>query len=827
MINSDRKHTLPFSLCIVLLLMFLFGEGCLGIPQKALVCDIQGSGLISPFLDQEVIISGIVIADLERIEPGGLMILDENCPQHEGRSRGLYVSLVEGVNPIDLGDEIQVQGIVREKDGETYLEASSSSAEILSVDNPLPEPIALTDYLAPPITFSYEAWEGQLVAISKADLEESLSSPGSFQIIPQISPDPSVQLVCFQLESFSLQINLDFLGAEASLFQHAGELEDLIGLIRQDKNGYIFQLLEQPALRLKDKNLPIGEETAISPVSYQKKSPTLTSTSTVTPSKTPEPYSSPTPIPSPTQSPSPTYYPIQLLISELLPDPVGKEPGGEWIEIVNPLGNRLPLDGIKIGDEMSPDGSEGMLVFPDGHFINAGQILVIANQASIFKSTYGFLPDFELVDSDTRVPDLVPYHRWGRNAVKLSNSGDEVLILDPWDGVVDLVAYGKKGVSGFTIPVAAPAEGHSLERFPPEEDSDQAGDWRERSAPSPGRLDYSPPTITATQTSSPTPVLTNFITASAITATPSPFSTTICPTASDTTTGSPAGTSTPTQNGTPTPQLTSPASPSPTDPLLPSATHTPAPSSTTTASLAPSCTETAQDSPSVTPMVTMTTSLTCTPTQEVLPTCTPTLESTTIVPSETAQSTVITTVPLTPIPSPTISPAPVVIINEILADPDPVQGDSNGDGVISSDDDEFLELVNISEMALDLSGWRVFDAVRHRYTFPEGTSLSPGCGLVIFGGGVPAGDFGGSLVFTASSLGLNNTGDLITLFDPDGVEMAAVSYSSEGNQDQSLTRDPDLIGSLPLVLHSQVPGAGGALFSPGKRVDQSSFGGCP
>jgi type II secretory pathway component GspD/PulD (secretin) len=169
----------------------------------------------------------------------------------------------------------------------------------------------------------------------------------------------------------------------------------------------------------------------------------------------------------------------------------------------------------------------------------------------------------------------------------------------------------------------------------------------------------------------------------------------------------------------------------------------------------------------------------------------------------------------------------LLIINEILADPDPIMGDSNRDGVINSDDDEFLELVNVSGQALDLSGWRISDAVRLRYTFPAGTSLKSGCGLVIFGGGDPKGDFGGSLVFIAGSLGLNNGGDLITVIDSEGVEVTAVLYGSEGNQDQSITRYPDLSGQLPLVLHSQAPEAGEALYSPGTRIDQLAFGSCP
>jgi len=177
--------------------------------------------------------------------------------------------------------------------------------------------------------------------------------------------------------------------------------------------------------------------------------------------------------------------------------------------------------------------------------------------------------------------------------------------------------------------------------------------------------------------------------------------------------------------------------------------------------------------------------------------------------------------------TPSTTPDPVIIINEIHADPDPILGDSNLDGKVSSDDDEFLEFVNISGEVLDISGWQVFDEIRHRYTFPDETLLSPGCGLVLFGGGEPGGDFGGSQVLIAGSLGLNNTGDLVILQGKDGVVWGAVRYGSEGNHDQSLTRDPDLYGPLPLFLHSQVPGAGSALFSPGTRIDGAVFGSCP
>jgi hypothetical protein len=173
------------------------------------------------------------------------------------------------------------------------------------------------------------------------------------------------------------------------------------------------------------------------------------------------------------------------------------------------------------------------------------------------------------------------------------------------------------------------------------------------------------------------------------------------------------------------------------------------------------------------------------------------------------------------------TPQPLLQINEIHADPDPLLGDSNQDGEVNADDDEFLELVNLSGRDLNLEGWQVYDQVRLRFTFPPGAVLKAGCGLVVFGGGSPQGIFGGSLVFSAGSLGLNNSGDSLVVKNSEGELIASCSYGEEGGQDQSLTRYPDRVGELPLVLHSLLSEAEGALFSPGLRIDGAPFADCP
>jgi predicted extracellular nuclease len=166
-------------------------------------------------------------------------------------------------------------------------------------------------------------------------------------------------------------------------------------------------------------------------------------------------------------------------------------------------------------------------------------------------------------------------------------------------------------------------------------------------------------------------------------------------------------------------------------------------------------------------------------------------------------------------------------INEIHADPDATNGDANGDGVLSTTQDEFVEIVNNSGSDVNISGWTLSDAVGVRHTFPAGSVVYDSCAVVVFAGGSLAGNFGYSRAQTASSgqLGLNNGGDTVTLANG-ATTVATYTYGAEGGDNQSLTRDPD-VSITPLVKHTLATGAAGTRYSPGRRVDGSAFAGCP
>jgi secreted trypsin-like serine protease len=156
-----------------------------------------------------------------------------------------------------------------------------------------------------------------------------------------------------------------------------------------------------------------------------------------------------------------------------------------------------------------------------------------------------------------------------------------------------------------------------------------------------------------------------------------------------------------------------------------------------------------------------------------------------------------------------------LLINEVLADPG-VGNDFNGDGVASTTEDEFVELINIGDAALDLSGAIVSDSFGARGTFPPDTELPAGGVLVVFGGGTPTGFAVPTFAF---ALGLNNDGDTVTVTAADGTDLATMSFGAEGGQDQSLVRESDGEDSA-FVLHTEVSPEPA---SPGARSDGTQF----
>ena len=124
-----------------------------------------------------------------------------------------------------------------------------------------------------------------------------------------------------------------------------------------------------------------------------------------------------------------------------------------------------------------------------------------------------------------------------------------------------------------------------------------------------------------------------------------------------------------------------------------------------------------------------------------------------------------------------------IVINEILADPkrgkakkrkDQKGFDTDGDGIIRNSD-EFVELFNTSDSAIDVSGWTIGDGDDRPFVFPEDTIIQAGEKVTVVGlynGPIPPGFFEGLPR-------LNNKGDAVIVSD--GEETIAATYGTGGN----------------------------------------------
>lgn len=260
-------------------------------------------------------------------------------------------------------------------------------------------------------------------------------------------------------------------------------------------------------------------------------------------------FSTPTPIPLPSATPTATETPLPpllVLLSEVYVHNTTTSPNpGDWVEIYNPGDKVVSLQTYKLGDEESQYTDEGMYHFPSGALLQPGEAIVVAARAQDFHAVYGLQPDFELEDSSAAVADMIAYKVWSSGRVNFSLMGDEVLLLEVNDSVMDAVSW-HNSTWAFSPAVKLPGEGGSIARQPPNRDTNTASDWVKQTLPDPGRV--TAPEITVTPSSTAT------LSDPAATATPSPTGTAgIQPSATSTFT--PEATITPTEKpaATPTP----------------------------------------------------------------------------------------------------------------------------------------------------------------------------------------------------------------------------------------------------------------------------------
>ena len=172
-----------------------------------------------------------------------------------------------------------------------------------------------------------------------------------------------------------------------------------------------------------------------------------------------------------------------VLLSEVVFNEVGSDVTGEWIEVMN-TDPALPaaIGGYGLGDEETSGQSsatEAFLRFPAGAVIPANDVVVVAMTATRFFTAYGFNPDFEFTPSDPLVPDMVPDLTWdpdiSPNAVNMSNTNDQAVLVDAGTTIIDAASWGN--TVAFNPGLAQPVlDGQSYFRTS-FNDTDSASDW--------------------------------------------------------------------------------------------------------------------------------------------------------------------------------------------------------------------------------------------------------------------------------------------------------------------------------------------------------------
>jgi hypothetical protein len=172
-----------------------------------------------------------------------------------------------------------------------------------------------------------------------------------------------------------------------------------------------------------------------------------------------------------------------------------------------------------------------------------------------------------------------------------------------------------------------------------------------------------------------------------------------------------------------------------------------------------------------------------------------------------------------------------LVINEVCYDPSntALEGDANGDGIYVQEQDEFIEFVNAGSTPLNLGGYQILDSViatgvaTVRHTFASNVVIPAGGSLVIFGGGVPVGSFGGAVVVVdtgSAGLSMQTSGEIILVANASGSRILSFNTDElSNNPNESYTRSPDITGAF--VQHATLPNA--LKFSPGTLTTGQPF----
>ena len=167
---------------------------------------------------------------------------------------------------------------------------------------------------------------------------------------------------------------------------------------------------------------------------------------------------------------------------------------------------------------------------------------------------------------------------------------------------------------------------------------------------------------------------------------------------------------------------------------------------------------------------------------------------------------------------------PHVRVIEILADP---ASDTNGDGIVDPDEDEYVVIRNEGDRPLDLSGWWLGDDDGEPTILPAGTVLPPGERLVLVGSAGPSTPLA---VGARGRIGNGLAGsDRLLLIHPDGPDTVLNVVYLNGNVGEAVVPVAETEAWVPRSSQDIAQVDEIALDEPGRLPDRphpNPFGSC-
>lgn len=163
-------------------------------------------------------------------------------------------------------------------------------------------------------------------------------------------------------------------------------------------------------------------------------------------------------------------WPTKIVVNEVYYDVDaghGEEGKNEWIELYNPQSYAVNIKNWSITD-------------------NSGVAYTINPDVSIPGHGFALLSHDSSTWSYWGSPSVLTVNLGGSfTGGWLGNDGDRVILKNPSGEIIDKMSYGTD-ISAFSPACLDVGEGHSLERSPDGQDTNTAGDFVDRAAPTPG-----------------------------------------------------------------------------------------------------------------------------------------------------------------------------------------------------------------------------------------------------------------------------------------------------------------------------------------------------